>query len=186
MKKRFGLDIDGTVTCPTSFISYINKDFNKKFSFDEITQYDLSRLLKITPEQFLNWLRNKEKEIYTNAPLAKKVKETLAHWEQDHELYYISARGSHLHEVTEEWFTKMLLPYDHIELIGKHNKIETIKHHDIDIFFEDKHDNACNIAEECKIPVLLMDTPYNRDPIPKQVIRVKNWTEARKWVEKWL
>ena len=42
------------------------------------------------------------------------------------------------------------------------------------------------IHEECNIPVLLFDTPYNQDPIPKGVIRVNNWNEANKWVKNWL
>ena len=28
MKKRFGIDIDGTVTCPTTFVPYLNEGFN--------------------------------------------------------------------------------------------------------------------------------------------------------------
>jgi uncharacterized HAD superfamily protein len=55
----------------------------------------------------------------------------------------------------------------------------------VDIFLEDKHDNAVEIHEECKIPVLLFDTPYNREPIPEGVIRVYNWKEACHWVENW-
>ena len=50
------------------------------------------------------------------------------------------------------------------------------------MFFEDKHDNAVMIHEECDIPVILFDTPYNREPIPKGVIRVYNWEEAAQWV----
>ena len=35
------------------------------------------------------------------------------------------------------------------------------------------------IHEQCHIPVLLFNTPYNQDPIPDGVIRVHNWNEAR-------
>jgi hypothetical protein len=56
----------------------------------------------------------------------------------------------------------------------------------VEIFFEDKHDNAVMIHEECQIPVILFDTPYNQDPIPNGVIRVNNWREANKWVENWM
>lgn len=54
------------------------------------------------------------------------------------------------------------------------------------ISFEDKHDNACEISEECNIPVILFDTPYNRLPVPKGVVRVYNWLEADQWVADWL
>jgi uncharacterized protein len=42
------------------------------------------------------------------------------------------------------------------------------------------------ISEECKIPVILFNTPYNQDPVPKRVIRVNNWQEASAWVNQWM
>ena len=41
------------------------------------------------------------------------------------------------------------------------------------------------IAEECEIPVILFDAPYNRMAIPNNVIRVENWMEAYQWVNQW-
>lgn len=101
-------------------------------------------------------------------------------------MYFISARGSHLQQVTEEWFLENALEFDHIELIGNHDKIEAAKKYEVDIFLEDKHDNAVMIHEACGIPVILFDTPYNQDPLPNGVIRVRNWIEANAWAEDWL
>jgi uncharacterized protein len=185
-KKRFGLDIDGTVTCPTSFIPYLNESFGKNLSLTDITEYNLTTILGISEQEFWNWMINHEAKIYTNCPRSTGVETILNNWKEKHELYYISARGDHLLDITYKWFNEHQLPYEHIELIGKHNKIETIKKYHIDIFFEDKHDNACEISEECHIPVILFDTPYNRMSTPKNVIRVKDWTEANHWVNEWL
>ena len=87
--------------------------------------------------------------------------------EKAHELIYISARRNHLLDVTEKWFKQNEVHYHHIELIGTHDKLEAVKKYNIDIFFEDKHDNACDISEECNIPVILFNTPYNQDPVPR-------------------
>ena len=78
------------------------------------------------------------------------------------------------------------LQYHHLELVGSHDKVETAKKLAVDLFFEDKHDNAVAIAEECKIPVLLFNTPYNQDPVPNRVIRVYTWQQAQDWVHNWL
>lgn len=182
---RFGLDIDGTVTSPETFIPYLNKHFQKNITLNDITQYDLAPLLNVTKDQFWQWLINNEHTIYADAQIASSFTEVIKMWQDEHHFTYISARGNHLLEVTEKWFQKNDIPYHHIELLGQHDKLEAIKKHSIDIFFEDKHDNACDIAEECKIPVILLDTPYNRDPIPKEVIRVNDWLEAAKWVNNW-
>ena len=39
------------------------------------------------------------------------------------------------------------------------------------------------IHEELDIPVILFDTPYNRNPIPDGVIRVYDWQQANKVIK---
>ncbi|RXI99433.1 hypothetical protein DS745_14480 [Anaerobacillus alkaliphilus] len=183
---RFGLDIDGTVTCPETFIPYLNEHFQTNISLSDITQYEISAILNVTKEEFWQWMSKHEPIIYANAKIANFFTEAIKNWQDTHHFTYISARGNHLFEVTENWFKKNNIPFHQIELLGQHDKLNAIRKNDIDIFFEDKHDNACDIAEECKIPVILIDTPYNQDPVPHQVIRVKDWNEASTWVNNWL
>lgn len=186
MRKRFGIDIDGTVTSPTALLPYINDAFNLKLTLNDITQYDLTPFVNVSREDFSKWFRETEPEIYANSPIAHGAKEILTKWEQIHELFFISARSSNLLKLTKDWFINNELKFDHIDLIGSHHKIDAVKNHKVDVFFEDKHDNAVMIHEECNIPVLLFNTPYNQDPIPDGVIRVKHWYEAHQWVENWL
>jgi uncharacterized HAD superfamily protein len=186
VKKRFGLDIDGTITSPSTFIPYLNKHFNKSLTLDDLTEYDLTSVLDISEEQFWEWMEDHEGIIYQEAELAPFAENILHEWTKSHDLIYITARRNHLAEVTNNWFRTKSIPYDHIELVGKHDKLDAVRTHKLDIFFEDKHDNAVAIAEEFNIPVVLMDTPYNRLPAPKQVIRAHNWMEAKDWVDNWM
>lgn len=186
MKKRFGIDIDGTVTCPTSLIPYINKAFNLNITLNDVKQYDLNHLVDISEEEFAKWFTVSEPLIYAESPLAEGAKNILTKWKNSHELIFISARGPHYLDLTREWFLEHALNFHHIDLLGTHNKVNAAKEHKVDIFFEDKHDNAVMIHEECNIPVILFDTPYNQDPIPNGVIRVNNWSEANIWVDNWL
>jgi uncharacterized HAD superfamily protein len=183
---RFGIDIDGTVTSPTSIIPYINKAFGMNIFYEDINQYELTPFVNVSAEMFAKWFIENEPIIYQGSPPAQGVEKILSKWKHKHELYFISARGAHLLDVTEKWFFDKGLPFHHIELIGSHDKVETVKKYHVNLFFEDKHDNAVMIHEECRIPVILFDTPYNQEPIPKGVIRVKNWKEADIWVEHWL
>jgi uncharacterized protein len=186
MKIRFGIDIDGTVTCPSALIPFLNQSFQLNLTLADIKQYDLLPLVNISEQEFANWFLENEPIMYEKSPLAEGVKEVLIRWASEHELYFISARGKHLYDITKNWFEDNKIPYNHIELIGTHHKIEAVRHHQVNIFLEDKHDNAVMIAEQCNIPVILFDTPYNQEPIPPQVIRVKNWQEAASWVENWI
>jgi uncharacterized protein len=186
MSIRFGIDIDGTVTCPTSLIPFLNRDFGLNLTLEDIKQYELTPLVDITEQEFARWFHENEPEMYKQSPLAEGAKNVLIQWALNHELYFISARGKHLYDVTKNWFVSHKVPFHHIELVGTHDKIEAVKKHQVQLFLEDKHDNAVMIANECNIPVILFDTPYNQDPIPSQVIRVKNWKEAVNWVDGWL
>ena len=186
MKKlRFGLDIDGTITSPSTFVPYLNESFQLNITLEDIKEYDLYPLVNVPKQEFDQWFIQNEPTIYTASPLAEGANIVLQKWAQEFELYFISARGAHLLEITKKWFIHNGLTFDHIDLIGTHDKISAAKKHKVDIFFEDKHDNAVMIHEACGIPVILFDTPYNRDPIPEGVIRVTNWNEAAEWVNKW-
>lgn len=183
MRPRFGIDIDGTVTSPTSLIPHINKAFNSTLTLDDIKEYDLTATLPhLAQDEFYTWFLEAEPAIYAASPVSDNAKIILDKWKDQFELYFISARGENVRDVTFDWFAQHSIAYDHIELIGTHKKIETAKRHAVDLFFEDKHDNAAEISEELDIPVLLFDTPYNRMPSPKNVIRVYNWLEAEQWV----
>lgn len=185
MRKRFGIDIDGTVTCPKSIIPFINKAFDMNIMYEDVNQYELTPFVNVSEKEFATWFAENEPIIYKGSPLAEGAGTILNKWKNEHELFFISARGSQLLDITIEWFLDKGLTFDHIELIGSHDKVATVKKHSVDIFFEDKHDNAVMIHEECQIPVILFDTPYNQEPLPKGVIRVNNWSEAYLWVENW-
>lgn len=180
---RFGIDIDGTVTCPTSLLPHINKAFECNLVLDDIKEYDLTKAFPVTTEDFYKWFKQAEPEIYATSPIQVDAHAILTAWKKQHELYFISARGHNVRDVTLQWFIEQNLEYDHIELIGTHDKIQTARNFEIDVFFEDKHDNAVGIAEELNIPVLLFNTPYNQQPVPNGVIRVNNWLEADSWIQ---
>ena len=184
--KRFGIDIDGTITKPDSMLPYINKAFQLQLTLEDINQYEFYPFVNVPTHEFDQWFHENEPIMYLESPMVKYAKQVLQQWKEDFELYFISARNQNLLPVTKQWFSNNDLLYHHIELIGTHNKVATVKKHQIDLFFEDKHDNAVAIAEQCGIPVILFDTPYNRMATPRNVIRVDTWLEASQWVNEWI
>jgi uncharacterized protein len=186
LKPRLGIDIDGTVTCPSTLIPHINKQYNLSITLNDVVEYDFLSAFPypVDRNEFNEWFKTNESAMYEVSELAPHAKSILQSWESKFELYYISARGKNVYDITYNWFQAHNIPYDHIELIGSHDKIEIAKQHNVEAFFEDKHDNAVMIAEELRIPVILFDTPYNRQPVPNNVIRVENWLQANEWINK--
>lgn len=185
-KPRFGIDIDGTVTCPDTLIPHINKQYNTNIVLDDVIEYDFLSAFPhpVDRNEFNRWFKENEGYMYSVSSIAKDAQVILKKWHPLYELYYISARGLNVFEITKQWFEQNDVPYDHIELIGSHDKLRIAREHKVQVFFEDKHDNAVMLAEELQIPVILFDTPYNRKAIPTNVIRVNNWVEADSWINK--
>lgn len=185
-KHRFGIDIDGTVTSPATLIPHINRQYNINMTLQDVTEYDFLSGFPhpVDRAEFQTWFEENEPYMYEVSELAAHAQPILSDWQKQYELYYISARGNNVFDITKNWFDTCHVPYDHIELIGSHKKIEVAKKYHVEAFFEDKHDNAVEIAEELNIPVVLFDTPYNQKPIPSNVIRVTNWLEANEWIRK--
>ncbi|HWL22947.1 MAG TPA: hypothetical protein VNR38_04230 [Ureibacillus sp.] len=185
-KPRFGIDIDGTVTSADTLIPHINKQYQTNIVLDDVVEYDFLSAFSepIDRNEFSRWFKENEAYMYSVSELAKNAKSTLHEWYSIYELYYISARDMNVYSVTKKWFEDHKVPFHHIELIGSHNKLEAAKKHEVQVFFEDKHDNAVDIAEELKIPVILFDTPYNRKAVPQNVIRVNDWLEANEWIKR--
>ncbi|MEG0258967.1 MAG: hypothetical protein RR595_02570 [Lysinibacillus sp.] len=185
-KPRFGIDIDGTITCPSTLIPHINKHYNLNITLEDVTEYDFLSAFPQPVDRvaFNNWFKENEPMMYSVSELAKDAKSILSQWQNAYELYYISARGENVLDTTHAWFNSNAIPFDHIELLGSHDKLAAAKKHGVAAFFEDKHDNAVMIAEELKIPVVLFDTPYNRLAIPDNVVRVYDWQEANQFITK--
>lgn len=186
VKPRFGIDIDGTVTTPDTLIPHINTRYNTNIVLDDIIEYDFLSAFPhpVDRKEFMHWFKENEAYMYSVSAIANDARSILLSWHNLYELYYISARDTSVFQITKDWFEQNKVPYDYIELLGSHDKLSAAKNHQVEVFFEDKHDNAVMLAEELKIPVILFDTPYNRKTIPTNVVRVNNWIEANEWIKK--
>lgn len=182
-KFRMGIDIDGTVTCPQALVPYLQKSFDKNFKYEDITEYDLSNVLKLPESEIYQWFKDNEHEMYKYSPVHQDADRVLTEWANHYKLIFISARHTYLNDLTIEWFKENQVPYHHIELTGSHEKIKTAKRLEVDAFFEDKLDNAIEIHESLDIPVYLFDTPYNQSELPEGVTRVKTWLELDQMIQ---
>lgn len=179
-KIRLGVDIDGTVTCPSALIPFINDAFRTSLTLEDIKEYDLTKNFDVDPVHFAQWYDQNEETIYEQSPPRDDVLTILPRWQRFATLHYITARGEHSKQVTTNWLQRHTLPIDSVHFVGSHDKVETARSLQIDAFLEDKYDNAITIAETLNIPILLFDTPWNQLETPRSIIRVSNWKEAER------
>lgn len=181
---KIGIDIDGTVTDPSSIVPFLNRSFGKNLTLQDCFEYNLANVYGITDEEFTTWLLQNSQEVYSHSLLHGNASEILQNWHFTHELIYISARALEDMQVTKAWFAKHHIPYDHINLVGSHDKVRAAKAWGIDLFMEDRLENALQLSSELNIPVLLFDTPYNQGELPSLVHRITNWDEAESFIRR--
>lgn len=181
---RIGIDIDGTVTDPGSIVPFLNRTYGKNLTLQDCFEYNLANVYQITDEEFNTWLLQNSQEVYSHSLLHGNASEILQNWYLSHELIYISARALDDMDVTKAWFAKHHIPYHHIDLVGCHDKVSAAKTWSIDLFMEDRLENALQLSSELEIPVLLFDTPYNQAELPSLVHRITSWDEANAFINR--
>lgn len=182
---QIGIDLDGTVTDPKSCFLYMNESLGYSIDFHQATEYELHTYTTMSQHEFWKFMINQghEEAIYRRSLPHSEVNDVLWNLREEHHIHYVTARSEAVRPVTEEWIHHHALPLDSLIMTGTHDKVSVVKDLYLDLFMEDRYENAVSIHEETSIPVLLFDAPYNRKPLPSGVTRISTWREAHHHVK---
>lgn len=86
-----------------------------------------------------------------------------------------SKEGESIRALVELFLLENDIPYDKI-IFSTGDKLEDCTTEDITIMLEDSPKNTASISQ--RVPVILMDTPYNQNTAGDNVFRVNSWEEA--------
>lgn len=178
-----GIDIDGTVTSPSSIVPLMNECFGKDLRYEDCYEYNLSNVYDITDAEFNDWLDQYGGRLYDESPVHGNADQILREWYTRFKLVYISARDARHRDVTLNWFSRFDIPFHEIDLVGSHDKLAAARKWQVDLFLEDRLENALQLSEALQIPVLLFDTPYNQAELPALVHRVTSWDDVEQKVK---
>lgn len=200
-KLKIGIDIDNVIADSyPAFLSKFNEVFATQIKYEEI--FDFYYLEKhagishVETKKFIDRLLVDE-EIQLNIPPFKDVQKILSNWiKAGHKIHYITSRPHTTRDLTYKWLAKhgFLLSGTTLDLFNasqhfdKHRK-EIMEYKKtvaqkkgVELFIEDSKE----IAETMEITVLLLDRPWNKGKLPKNVKRVKDWQEIDQYVAKFL
>jgi len=183
---KIGIDIDGTITHPSSCFNYMNKYLGTTIDFANAAEYELHTYTDMEQIEFWEFMvkSGHESGIYRESLPQELVKEHLWQLRKHYSLHYVTARSEAVRPVTEEWIKQHELPLDSLIMTGSHDKVQVVRDLSLDLFMEDRLENALQIAEETSIPVILFDAPYNRKALPSGIVRVNTWDEAAREIHK--
>ena len=170
------IDIDGTITDPYYWLSYANNYFNCNITENQITSYDISKVLNVERNDYLEFYEKYKFEIHTKQALRDDVKDALEMLHKFNNLYFVTARDKSLELLTYLYLLDHEIPFDEVFLLGSHNKVPKARDLNCDLFIEDCYDNAIDLSNS-GFKVILLDTNYNRFPLNHNIIRTSSWNE---------
>ncbi|MCC5893152.1 MAG: hypothetical protein JJU47_11095 [Exiguobacterium sp.] len=158
----------------------MNDALGYAIDYHQATEYELHTYTNMTQHDFWKFMieHGHEEEIYRRSLPHTEVSDVLWRMRESHRLHYVTARSEAVRSVTEDWIKQQTLPLDSLIMTGSHDKVGVVKELSLDLFMEDRYENAISIHEQTTIPVLLFDAPYNRKPLPDGVRRINSWNEA--------
>lgn len=180
-KLNICIDIDGTITDPYTWIDIANNHFNKNITEKDVVEYEIHKVLNIPREEYLKFYDKFGERMHSNAKLRQNAKEYLLKLNDQHNIYYVTAREEKMRKATEQWLGINNLPKGELYMLGSHYKVEKARELKCDIFIEDRYENGVDISLD-GFEVLLIDCNYNRYPLLSRMTRVFNWNEIYKYI----
>ena len=182
---KFGFDLDEVVCDLTdSLLEMLREDHGVDHSLDIFTGYNFYH------NDYTGGDEERNKEIADDLVRAVRDIDVLANCKVDqrfarlvsflhvygYEIHFITARQEEAEEVTRDWLAKHKIPYSSLTVIGYgNNKGPKIKALGLNYFVDDFVENvdaALEYDDRLRGNTFIVDKPWNRDYINKDVIRV--------------
>jgi uncharacterized HAD superfamily protein len=187
-KLRIGIDIDGVLTD----LERWQLDYGSKFYYEHYGKtiadpqaYETANMFDVSKDIDNQYWIECYKDYAINTTPRAFASEIINKLKQEgHEIYIITARGSSLshsslimtREENEQeaiaWLSKNNIDYDKL-ILSPEDKLEICMQNNIDLMIEDRVANINNVST--KIPVICVDTNYNKECNSNNIYRCYSW-----------
>lgn len=187
------IDMDD-VLCESNetFLTVLEKRFNKKVHYDQITTFDLKQSFGLTDEEFNDFfdLIHEPEEMIQHKPV-QGAKALLDTWdEKGYRINILTGRPVAAQPVSLEWLDKHQFKYHDFSIVDKYQRdaskgasamtLDALSQMSFDLAIEDSGQMASFLSEEMNTPVALLDRPWNRSfDFNEKVHRCKDWSQIK-------
>jgi uncharacterized HAD superfamily protein len=184
---RIGIDIDEIlVDFLHPFLDYHNRTYGTSYRWDDFKTFGLQYTMQESQETLNQRVDefNHTDEFAAATPVAGAI-EAVDVLAAAHELVIVSSRPDNFHDKTRQWveqyfpgkFSEFLFTsHPYAPRGSTQRKADMCIAAKLNVLIEDALEHVLPCAE-AGITVLLWDTPWNRVPVPDNVIRVRSWPE---------
>jgi uncharacterized HAD superfamily protein len=183
------IDMDD-VLCATAqhFLTILEREFGKKFSFEDLSDFDVGQACALTDderEQLYRIVHNAD-ELLSIPPIDGAVN-VIRDWaEAGYEIAIVTGRPPDTYEASIEWLRRYQVRQNSFLIVDKYGRfaadgtksisLEALSQHSFSWAVEDSPTMAIYLASQLKIPVALLDRPWNRTCLKHDLVgRHNHW-----------
>jgi hypothetical protein len=187
--KTIYVDMDD-VLCQAArhFLFIVEREFGKRITYEQLTNFDVGEScgLRSKERDELYRIVHRPEELLQMAPIDGALP-VLAQWQKaGFEIAIVTGRPPDSYEVSIAWLAKHRVPYSSFTVVDKYSRFATESSVAINLrelatrrfcwAVEDSLPMAEYLAGQMKVPVALIDCPWNRtDDAHAQVSRCPDW-----------
>jgi len=198
-KRQIYIDIDDVISDTTvTFPALLEEHFGKTVSFDAITSFDLGISFDLDENELSRFMdiAHSPDVIAAYRPRTGAIESLHSFISLGYDIVIVTGRPPYARELTQEWLIKHQIPFQHLLFVDKYSRIfpddspsiaislETLAQMDFCFAVEDSGYMAGFLSQHLKIPVALLDRPWNRTsqyldhPSADLVSRCMGWNEV--------
>jgi uncharacterized HAD superfamily protein len=187
------IDIDDVLaeSCQT-FLHVLEREFDKKVSFSQITDFDLKKSFGLTDEEYQRFFDciHQPDEMICHTPVPG-ARSTVQGWhDRGYEICILTGRPADAKEVSVQWLERHAFSYHRFQIVNKYGRkgsegngsisLQDLSRHSFDLAVEDSAQMAVFLSETMQVPVALLDRPWNRGfSFGEKVHRCRDWQEIQ-------
>jgi uncharacterized HAD superfamily protein len=191
MPKAIYVDMDD-VLCETarSLLTIAERQFGKTIPYDKLNTFEVGEACGLQPQEVVELFRlaHDPDELLAMAPIKEAVA-VLGQWAvAGHEIAIVTGRPPPTYEASIEWLARHRLPYHTFVMVDKYGRFATentiaitlseLVEKQFCFAVEDSPTMAKFLAGEMKVPVALLDRPWNQMANEHSLItRYSHWHE---------
>jgi uncharacterized HAD superfamily protein len=187
--KTIYVDLDD-VLCEAArhFLIVVEREFGKRVAYEQLTDFDVGQSCGLTSAEREELYRivHRPDELLRLAPI-EEAAAVLKRWqEQGFEIAIVTGRPPESYEVSLEWLARHRIPCGSLTVVDKYSRFATQNTIAITLaelaarrFYwavEDSLPMAHYLAGKMKVPVALLDCPWNQTDVERAgVSRHQHW-----------
>ncbi len=202
---RVYVDFDD-VLCETArtFLEVVEREFGRRFTFEELRWFDLDKAFQLTPEQLDRLMAFVHApEVLIDMPPMPGAVETLRAWsEAGVQVQVVTGRPPRTAAVCREWLRRHGVPWQGLLFVDKYGRSHAeadgaeacspaqLAGMEFSLAVEDAPTMVRYLIEHTRIPVAVFNRPWNAcleaelgAPLPAHVRRVDGWPELAGWFD---